>query len=168
MSTLSASDLSHEYSFSSLLAQPAITQPQDFNIQVVPAPCFKLHSQYIVLPKKTAVQYSIFAGQPVLLSRADPELEGSLEGGGRTISELVIQLAPPLKSKRMRQHLAIAMWYDDSASLQKYVPALSLLHRFEGECLQVAYIDRYLLFTLFPETLAISRKFYLRIAVSYR
>lgn len=166
-SALSASDLSHEYSYSSLLAQSAIPQPEDFIIQVVPAPHFKLHSQYIVLPKQMAVRHSIFAGQPVMLSRAEPELEESLDGGNRTISELVIDLDHTPQSKKPRQHLALAVSYEDAATLQKYVPAPSLLHRYNGESLQMAYIDCYLLFSLFPETLAFSRRFHLRIAVSY-
>ncbi len=161
-SALSASDLSLEYSFS----QPSIPRPQDFIIQVVPAPCFKLHSQCIVLPKETAVQQGIFDWQPVQLSRTEPDLEESVEVGGRSMAELVINLEPSAPSKKPRQHRGLVVLYEDETALQKYVSAPDLLHRYEGDSLQVGYIDRYLLFTLFPETLALSRRFHLRISVS--
>ena len=160
----SASDLCNEFGYPNLLAQATLTQPQEFTIEAVPAHCYKLQSQYLLLPKAIAFKHGIFAGQPLQLSRVD--MERGDDERGRTLSDIILDLGPIPGKEMVEAHLAVTKWYEDEASLQKYVPAPSLQHHYDEESLQVAYIHPELLFSLFPETLAHSRRFHIKVAVS--
>ena len=161
-SDASASDLNHEYSTSylNLLTQGSVQE--DYIIEAVAPSNFKLLSQYVVIPKESAVKHGIFALQPIMVSLA----ESDSDEPGASISNLTLSLGPIPGAEAVDEHLALAIWYEDEATLQKYVPPPSLGYHYTRESLQLAYIHPHLLFNMFPETLSPTRKFTLHITVS--
>ena len=126
-------------------------------------PGFKLQSQCILLPEQEAKSHGIFHCQAVCVC-ASKESSQSQGSSAVPLKEVVLPLEGEEVEKRM--HVALAYLYKDTAALERYVPTSSLGSRHEGASLQLAYIHPELLFFLYPETIAASRRLQLSIKVS--
>ena len=132
---------------------------------VIEAAClaaFKLQSQYIVLPKETAIKHSIFHCQNVLVEAAEVNYSRS---PASSLSDITVPLFVCNEEPKKRAHMAIAFLYEDECELEHYVPPLSLGMDYDTASLTLAYIHPQMLFFLCPETLSPSAHYYLRIKV---
>ena len=132
-------------------------------IEVVSVPSFKLQSQYIVLPKETAIKHGIYHCQNVCIEAAE---EGGKKGSVSSLSDVTIPLfIDNEEGPGKRAHMAIAFLYEDEFELEHYIPPQSLGMDYDTAALTLAYIHPQLLFFLFPETLSSSNHYYLHIKV---
>lgn len=154
---VSASDLR-------FLSEEEVTT-EGYVIEVVSVASFKLQSQYIVLPKETAIKHGIYHCQNVLIEAAE---EANRRSPVSNLSEVTVPLFisnEDEKSLSKRAHMAIAFLYEDEFELEHYIPPPSLGMDYDTSALTLAYIHPQLLFFLFPETLSPSVHYYLHIKV---
>lgn len=138
---------------------------EGYVIEVVSMGSFKLQSQYIVLPKETAIRHGIFHCQNVLLEAEEVNNRSHIS----SLSELTVPLFIDNegdKAPAKRTHMAIALLYEDEFELEHYISPPSLGMEYDTAALTLAYIHPQLLFFLFPETLSYSLHYYLRVKVS--
>ncbi len=146
------------------LAVEAPDRDEGCAIEAVSVPMYKLQSQYIVLPKETAIKHGISHCQNVLIeAEEDTNTRKSTSLSEVTLNLLDSKQSGPEVVKRV--HMAIVFHYEDEFELEHYVPPVSLGLDYDTTALTVAYIHPELLFFLFPETLSPSRHYFIRIKV---
>ena len=135
-------------------------------IEAASVATFKLQSQYVVLPKETAIKYGIYHCQNVMVEAAEMD---NKRGPNSNLSDVTVPLFVSDecdKEPERRTHMAIAFLYEDECELEHYVPPPSLGMDYDTTSLTLAYIHPQLLFFLFPETLSISARYHLLVKVS--
>ena len=135
-----------------------------YKVEAVSVPSYRLPSQYIVLPKETATKHLIFHCQNVWIESVDEE--------DRIVSCLS-DVTHPLSTSRQdnqtgkRGHVAVAFLYEEECELERFVPPFLLGSSYATAALTVAYLHPEMLFFLFPETLSLSRRYYVNIKVRH-
>lgn len=138
---------------------------EGFVIEAISVPSYKLQSQYIVLPKESAIKHGIYHCQNVLIEAAE---EPNRRPAAASLSDITVPVfisSEDAKETGKRVHMAIAFLYEDEFELEHYVPPACLGLDYETTALTIAYIHPQLLFFLFPETLSPSVHYYLQIKV---
>lgn len=137
---------------------------EGYVIEAASVAALKLQSQYVVLPKETAIKHGIYHCQNVLIEAAEMSRKRTPVSGlaDVTVPLFVNNDCEPEK----RTHMAIAFLYEDECELEHYVPPSALGMDYDTTSLTLAYIHPQLLFFLFPETLSISVRYHLLIKVS--
>lgn len=129
-------------------------------IEAVTTNNFPLQNHFVVLPRETAQQYHIQHCQNIWISPASPSQTSLLKR-----KQSVIHLVSGDGQGRTRTHMAIALLYEDTQQLERYIPPLQFGQRFFSASLRLAYVHPELLYYLFPETLSPSRIFKISIKV---
>lgn len=139
--------------------------PESCVIEAVSVGSFKLQSQYIVLPKETAIKYGIYHCQNVWIEAAE---ESNKRPSAYSLSDVTVPLFTSNDDRELvkRTHMVIAFLYEDECELEQYIPPTSLGMDYDTASLTLAYIHPQLLFFLFPETLSHSAHYHLHIKVS--
>lgn len=136
---------------------------EGYVIEAVSMASFKLQSQYVVLPKETAIKHGIYHCQNVLIEAVE---ETNRRAPASSLSDVTVPLFICSGRPGERAHMAIAFLYEDEFELEHYVPPPSLGMDYDTAALTLAYIHPQLLFFLFPETLSPSTHYHLHIKVS--
>ena len=139
----------------------------DYIIEAVTLNNFPLQNHFVVLPKDSARRYSIQHCQNIWISPSSP-LRGTLSK-----RKSVIQLDSSGGSgggggeerERERTHMAIALLYEDTQELERYLPPRGFGQRHLSAELGLAYVHPELLYYLYPETISPSRMFRISIKV---
>ena len=134
----------------------------DYIIDAITIKNFPLQNHFVLLPTETAHQYNIQHCQSIWVSPAS----SPLRGGVSRRKQSVIPLDVGDDSCVAHMHMAIALLYEDTEQLEKYLPPRSFGQRHLFASLRLAYIHPELLYFLFPETISPSRSF--RISVKVR
>ena len=136
----------------------------DYIIEAVTLNNFPLQNHFVVLPKDSARRYNIQHCQNIWISPSSPlrgtlskrksviQLDSSGGGGGE-------------ERERVRMHMAIALLYEDTQQLERYIPPREFGQRHLSADLGLAYVHPELLYYLYPETISPSRKFKITIKV---
>lgn len=145
------------------LEGPALTG--DYKIEAITLNNFPLQNHFVILPKDGAGRYNIQHCQSVWISPSSPQhvklskkksviqLDSSGGGGGGEERE------------RVRTHMAIALLYEDTQQLERYLPPREFGQRHLSAGLGRAYVHPELLYFLYPETISPSRVFNMSIRV---
>jgi hypothetical protein len=139
---------------------------EDYVIEAASVASYKLQSQYVVLPKETAIKHGIYHCQNVWVEAADVS---SKRPSTFDLSNITVPLFVGNDGEgtaNTRSHMAIAFLYEDECELEHYIPPTSLGADYDTTSLTLAYIHPQLLFFLFPETLSKSAHYHLLIKVS--
>ena len=143
------------------LEGPALTG--DYKVEAITLNNFPLQNHFVILPKDGARRYNIQHCQSVWISPSSPQhvklskkksviqLDSSGGGGGG--------------EERVRTHMAIALLYEDTQQLEKYLPPREFGQRHLSAGLGRAYVHPELLYFLYPETISPSRVFTMSIRV---
>lgn len=140
----------------------------DYVIEAITMSDFPLQNHFVVLPKESARRYNIQHCQNIWVSPSLPlrrnlskrksviQLDGGsgVGGGGERGKE--------------RTHMAIALLYEDTQQLEKYLPPREFGRRYLSAPLSLAYVHPELLYYLYPETISPSRTFKITIKVHCR
>lgn len=141
---------------------------EGYVIEAASVAAFKLQSQYIVLPKETAIKHGIYHCQNVLIEAAEVTNRRSSGSGLSDVTVPLFVSDDGEKEPGKPTHMAIAFLYEDECELEHYVPPSTLGVDYDTASLTLAYIHPQLLFFLFPETLSLSAHYHLLIKVSNR
>lgn len=139
---------------------------EGYVIEATSVASFKLQSQYVVLPKETAIKQGIYHCQNVMIEAAGIANKRSSVSSLSDVTVPIFVSNDGDKEPGKRTHMAIALLYEDECELEHYVPPVSLGMDYDTTTLTVAYIHPQLLFFLFPETLSLSARYHLLIKVS--
>ena len=136
----------------------------DYTIEAITLSNFPLQNHFVVLPKDSARRYNIQHCQNIWISPSSPlrgtlskrksviQLDSSGGGGGE-------------ERERVRTHMAIALLYEDTQQLERYLPPREFGQRHLSADLGLAYVHSELLYYLYPETISPSRIFKISIKV---
>lgn len=139
---------------------------EGYVIEAASVAAFKLQSQYVVLPRETAIKHGIYHCQNVMIEAAEVSCKRTPVSGLSDVTVPLFVDSDCNKEPEKRTHMAIAFLYEDECELEHYVPPASLGMDYNTTSLTLAYIHPQLLFFLFPETLSISVCYHLLIKVS--
>ena len=134
----------------------------DYIVEAVTTNNFPLQNHFVVLPKDSASRYNIQHCQNIWISPSTP-LRGTLSK-----RKSVIQLdnsGGEEEREKERMHMAIALLYEDTQQLERYIPPREFGQRYLSAGLGLAYVHPELLYYLYPETISPSRNFKISIKV---
>jgi hypothetical protein len=140
----------------------------DYKVEAVTLNNFPLQNHFVILPKDGARRYNIQHCQNIWISPSSPQRvilskrksviqldsSGGREGGGAGEER-----------ERVRTHMAIALLYEDTQQLERYLPPREFGQRHLSAAVGVAYVHPELLYYLYPETISPSRVFSMAIKV---
>ena len=159
----------HKFSSASELEQTSEDSEQDnaLDISVVTMSDFKLLPHFIVVPKALATIYSIYNYQHVVVT-AFESISHSVDIEDLTDVVLPLSVSPSGKDKSgATKHFAIAVLYEGMLELERYVPRPCRDWDY-GPGEGGAFVHPEMFFSLFPETLALSRNCTYRVNISVR
>ena len=129
-------------------------------LEVLTHPELCLHRNYVLVPRQFASDHKLLQYQMVVLERASPSATHSLE-------DMVVSIQPAGREGDQKSHVAILMWYEGQAELERYLPPPYPGYQYHEAVLQCAFLHPHLLFFLFPETLSPSRRYSVTVKVSH-
>ena len=135
----------------------------DYVIEAITMSNFPLQNHFVILPKDGARRYSIQHCQNIWVSPSSP-LRGTLSKR-KSVIQLDSGRGGGEERERERTHMAIALLYEDTQQLERYLPPREFGQRQISADLGLAYLHPELLYYLYPETISPSRIFNISIKV---
>ena len=135
----------------------------DYVIKAVTLNNFPLQNHFVVLPKDSARRYNIQHCQNIWISPSSP-LRGTLSKR-KSVIQLDSSGGGGEEKERGLMHMAIALLYEDTQQLERYLPPREFGQRHLSADLGLAYVHPELLYYLYPETISSSRTFEISIKV---
>lgn len=136
---------------------------EEYIIEVITTDNFPLQNHFVVLPAATAQQHNIQHCQNIWVSPTNTPSKGSITKRKQS----VIPLDGGDSSRSNHKHMAIALLYENTQELEKYIPPMQFGQRYMDYSDGLAYVHSELLYYLFPETLSPSKTFKISIEVRW-
>ena len=135
----------------------------EYTIEAVTLNNFPLQNHFVVLPKESARRYSIQHCQNIWISPSSP-LRNTLSKR-KSVIQLDSSGGGGEEREKGHTHMAIALLYEDTQQLERYLPPREFGQRHLSADLGLAYVHPELLYYLYPETISPSRIFNISIKV---